>query len=88
MHLLKGSDFWIIVDLKGKIWKISDDFVEQEVVFDFHAGKIMDLALSYDGNAGVTLGEDGSTRLWDYTDKSEVYTKKWLGKGTALSWSP
>lgn len=85
--LIKGDKIWFAVDRKGKIWRISEDFLEQQILLDFHAGKIMDVICSPENNAIVTIGEDGSTRLWDFINRSEIYANPWQGKGMCASWA-
>lgn len=55
---------------------------------EFHAGKIMGLAVSTDHNVAITIGEDSSTRLWDFINHKEIYSSRWIGKGTSIAWSP
>lgn len=86
-NLIKGDKIWFSVDRKGKIWKISEDFLEQHVLLDFHSGKIMDIVTSPECNAAVTIGEDGSTRLWDFINQKEIYATSWHGKGMCVSWA-
>lgn len=86
-NLVKGEHMWLAVDRCGKIWKISEDFLEQNVLMDFHSGKIMDAVCSPECNAVVTIGEDGSTRLWDFINQKEVYTADWHGKGMCVAWA-
>jgi cilia- and flagella-associated protein 44 len=86
-NLVRGDKTWFAVDRKGKIWKISGDFLEQNVLMDFHSGKIMDAAVSAECNALVTIGEDGSTRLWDFINHKEIYSSSWSGKGMCVSWA-
>ena len=88
VDLVKGNKLWLAVDKKGKIWKISEDFLDQESIMDFHAGKVMDVAISPECNAVVTIGEDCTTRLWDFVNKKEMYVRSWVGKGHVVSWVP
>ena len=86
-NLIKGDKLWFSVDRTGKLWKISEDFLEQNILMDFHAGKIMDVVSSPECNAIVTIGEDGSTRLWDFINQKEVYSATWHGKGMCIAWA-
>lgn len=88
MSIVKDQEKWIVVDGKGKLWSISNDFTEHKVLQEYHAGKIMDAVIAPSANALVTIGEDGSTRLWDFIHKREIYQHSWLGKGHCLSWAP
>ena len=86
-NLIKGDKMWFAVDRKGKIWKLSEDFLEQNILLDFHAGKIMDVICSPENNAVVTIGHDGTTRLWDIINRSEIYTSGWQGHALCGSWA-
>jgi WD40 repeat protein len=86
--IVKDAEKWVIVDGKGKLWSVSADFQEQTVLQDYHAGKIMDAVLAPGGNVLVTIGEDGTTRLWDFIHKREIYQQSWVGKGHSLAWAP
>lgn len=88
MTIERSNDFWLIYDANGKIWKLKLPSFEQELVLDTNAGKMMDLCLSNQVNAAVTIGEDGAVRLWDYVNKKETYFREFRGKGTCLEWAP
>ena len=88
LNYIPGETCNLIVDGSGKVWKTSKDFQEQTVFLNFHAGAIEELAVSPQHNISVTLGRDGSTRLWDFINKKEVYQRQWSGKGKCLDWCP
>ncbi len=58
----------MVFDQNGFIWKLKLPNLEQELVMEVNAGKLMDLATSTKVNAAVTIGEDGALRLWDYVN--------------------
>jgi len=88
LNFIPGDAFNVAVDGTGKLWKVAKDFEQESVFMNFHAGAIAELAVSPQHNITVTLGRDGSTRLWDFINKKEVYQRQWSGKGTCLDWSP
>mmetsp|Transcript_13054 Transcript_13054/g.24383 ORF Transcript_13054/g.24383 Transcript_13054/m.24383 type:complete len:1620 (+) Transcript_13054:1554-6413(+) len=88
MSIVKDEEKWIIVDGKGKLWFVSHDFSDQRVLQNYHAGKIMDSIIAPVGNALITIGQDGATRLWDFINKKEIYQQEWVGKGHCLAWAP
>lgn len=47
----------------------------------------MDAYISSECNALVTIGEDGSTRLWDFINQKEIYSYEWHGKGMCIGWA-
>lgn len=48
------------------LWKLANDWQEQEVIMNFHSGVIKDMVVSSDHNVAVTIGEDSTIRAWDF----------------------
>ena len=84
----RASNFWLVYDTHGIIWRLSLPDFEQRIVMETNAGKMMDLCLSNHVNAAVSVGEDGAVRLWVYVNKKETYGRAFRGKGTCLEWAP
>lgn len=88
LSLVMGEECWIALDKKGKLWRISDDYLDHKVILDFHAGPVNDLIVSPDHNVAISIGQDSKTRLWDFVSQKEVYSNSWIGSGTCLAWWP
>jgi hypothetical protein len=59
VSMIKGNDHYLIVDRKGKLWKLMIASMEIIEVMHFHSGKIADMAVSSVQNIAITVGEDG-----------------------------
>jgi hypothetical protein len=46
VNMIKGVDFWLIVDGKGKIWKMKTDTLDITEITHFHSGRINDLVVT------------------------------------------
>lgn len=89
LQLIKqDTDTWLVSDARGKIWSWNLETNESKEILHFHSGALSDLAVSPNRNAAVTLGYDGSMRLWDYLNDAEVYTKRFEGHGMCSDWLP
>jgi len=88
VNILQGPDHWLIQDGKGRIWNLNTETKEYKEVLHFHSGRISDLILNNETNAGISLGSDGAIKLWDYTKSMEVYTRQFTGEGLCIDWMP
>lgn len=66
VNMVRGDEFWLVQDFKGRLWKLNFETLESELVLDFHSGRINDMAISDCGNMCTTVGEDGNIKFWDY----------------------
>lgn len=66
INMVRGKDFWLIQDFKGRLWKLDCESLTSEIILDFHSGRINDMAISDAGNMSVTVGQDGNIKFWDY----------------------
>jgi hypothetical protein len=46
VSMIKGNDHYLIVDRKGKLWKLMIETMEIIEVMHFHSGKICDMVVS------------------------------------------
>ena len=53
-----------------------------------NSGSLNDVSVSDTLNCAVTIGEDGAVRLWDYINRREYYSRKFISEGTCLEWLP
>jgi WD40 repeat protein len=74
-NMMKGNDFWLLQDARGRLWKLMIEDDEYHEIIHYHSGKIMDLAVSTQTNAAITVGVDGSVKLWDYLNLKECYVR-------------
>lgn len=84
MNMVKGNGIWLIQDGKGRLWQLSCDDYSSKVLLNYHSGSINDLALSDAYNMGVTVGQDGTVKVWDYVRNTEYYSKKFIGKSLCV----
>ena len=82
--MVKGIEFWLLADGRGKIWKMMNDTLDITEVTHFHSGKVRDLAMSSQQLLAVTAGEDGQVKLWDFIRDKEHYSRQFVGKATSL----
>ena len=64
--MVKGPDHWLIGDGHGKVWKVHFETMRGEQVLSFQSKRVQDLAIPQAINSSITIGEDGSVRLWDF----------------------
>ena len=89
MTIQRAEIFWIVGDAHGRIWKIElPDFENREIIFNTNSGKIHDLALSPVMNSALTVGQDGSVRLWNYVNNKLFYFRKFPCEATCCEWIP
>lgn len=48
---------------------------ELKVIKTTNSGKFLDVVVAPNMNSSVTIGQDGSVRLWDYVNKAEYYNR-------------
>jgi len=53
-------------------------------LLNYQSGSINDLALSDAYNMGITVGQDGTVKVWDYIRNKEFYSKKFLGQSSCV----
>lgn len=80
------------MDANGRILKVrlsesKHDF-EMETVLDINSGKLNDIIVNPIQNSAVTVGDDGTVRLWDFVYKRQHYFRNFSSKGTCAEWLP
>ena len=88
VNMIKGHDHWLILDGKGKLWKMMMDTMDVVELMHFHSGMVQDLVVSHVQNSAVSIGQDGQVKLWDFIKDKEFYSKRFLGHGTCMDLSP
>ena len=66
VNMVRGDNFWLIQDFKGRLWQLDFETLESKSILDFHSGRINDMAISDCGNMCTTVGQDGNIKFWDY----------------------
>ncbi len=56
------------MDSTAKVWRLSPEGIEQQLILSGHTTHVWDLAFSSDGTWLATGGNDGSARIWDITE--------------------
>jgi WD40 repeat protein len=49
---------------------------------------VQDISIPQAINASITIGEDGSVRLWDFVKDKQFYSKSFIGGGTCVDNMP
>ena len=47
VNMIKGHDHWLILDGKGKLWKMMMDTMDVVELMHFHSGMVQDLVVSH-----------------------------------------
>lgn len=72
INMVRGDNFWLIQDFKGRLWRLDFDTLQSQIVLDFHSGRINDMAISDCGNMCVSVGQDGNIKFWDYVKGESI----------------
>lgn len=88
VNMIKGNDHWLLVDGKGKIWRMKMDTLEVTEIMNFNSGKVTDLVINEKQNSAITVGQDGSVKLWDFIRDKEYYSRKFGGMATCMDLLP
>ena len=75
VNMVRGDNFWLIQDFKGRLWQLDFETLESKSILDFHSGRINDMAISDCGNMCTTVGQDGNIKFWDYV-KGETIAQR------------
>ena len=84
VNMVRGPNFWLVQDFKGRLWKIDFETLKSEIVLDFHSGRINDMAISDCGNMCVTVGQDGNIKFWDYVCGETISQKQFNGNASCV----
>jgi WD40 repeat protein len=90
MCISEHTNFWVVQDAKGKIWKLNPEDNVQDLILETNAGKFNDIASSPINNCVVSAGADGFVRLWDYGNKRQFCARnfKTQSEATCIEWIP
>ena len=84
INMVRGDNFWLIQDFKGRLWKLDFDTLKSEIVLDFHSGRINDMAVSDCGNMCATVGQDGNIKFWDYVKGETLAQRQFNGSANCI----
>lgn len=84
VNMVRGSDFWLLSDARGTMWKLQTGDNTTTKVLEYHSGKITDIAVSDSYNMAVTCAEDGEVKVWDYCRKKFIFSKRFEGKAVCV----
>ena len=79
-----SDSFSLVHDANGLLWHLGTETGAAKKVVDYHAGGIVGCVPSPVSHHVVTAGEDGSVRLYDYTQKKQLYSRR-FGVNTACT---
>jgi len=82
--MVRGENFWLVQDFKGRLWKMNFETLKSEIVLDFHSGRINDMAISDCGNMCCTVGQDGNIKFWDYVKGETLAQKQFNGNANCV----
>jgi WD40 repeat protein len=66
------------------MWKMDIKTNKLDEVFNFHSGRINDMAISDSANFCVSVGQDGNIKFWDYVRRAPIAEKKFGGEGLCV----
>ena len=85
-------DHWLVQDEAGGITKVALDESGRpgasRRLAGFHAGPINGLEVSRVSDHAVTVGQDGTVRVFAYVEKREVYAARFNAPATSLALAP
>lgn len=84
MNMKRGSNFWLIQDARGHLWRVGCADFEAKILMNFHSGAITDMAISDSINIAITVAQDGCIKLWDYVRMKPLYERKFNGKAQCI----
>jgi len=84
INMVRGENFWLVQDFKGRLWKMNFETLKSEIVLDFHSGRINDMAISDCGNMCCTVGQDGNIKFWDYVKGETLAQKQFNGNANCV----
>jgi WD40 repeat protein len=79
---------YLIQDTQGFLFRLDVEKRSPEKILSFHSGGIAGLETSPLTHAILSLGSDGSVRLYDYISKSVVAKSKFSSGGSCLAYVP
>ena len=86
----EDSTFWYAQDSNGAIWKIDLGFSatseDPRKLFNYHAGCINGIECCPISHLFATTADDGSVKVYDYTNFEILCQKKFSNGGTSLRW--
>lgn len=90
--IMTEPDHWLVQDEGGGITKVALDESgrpgESRRLVGFHAGPINGLEVSRVSDHAVTVGQDGTVRVFAYVEKREVYAARFNAPATSLALAP
>ncbi|VDK32890.1 unnamed protein product [Taenia asiatica] len=88
----EGTVYWYCMDANDGIWKLDLSFshtsASPQLILPYHAGAIVDCAVSPKSHLAATLGFDGSIRIFDVPKKATLGFKRFNACGRCLIWAP
>ncbi|KAJ3110143.1 Cilia- and flagella-associated protein 44 [Phlyctochytrium bullatum] len=79
---------YLIQDLQGHLFKLDTKKRSSERIISYHSGSIAAIDASPLGHSLLSLGADGTLRLYDYLTKSTIIRAKYPNNGSALMYLP
>ncbi|KAJ3102122.1 Cilia- and flagella-associated protein 44 [Phlyctochytrium planicorne] len=79
---------YLIQDLQGNLFKLDTKKRASERILSFHSGAIAAIDTSPLAHSLMSLGSDGTLRLYDYLTKSMVLKGKYPNSGCCLQYLP
>ena len=88
VNMISANNKWYIQDANGRIYVMAHDSEIVHEITSFHKGSVNDLVCSPSHNYAISLGQDGTVKVWDYANKSAPYEYRYSGSGTCLEHMP
>lgn len=82
-----GNEF-LVQDMAGNLFKLDAKKRSSEKIISFHSGAITGADLSPLHRCLATLGEDGTLRLHNYSEKTVFSRTKYGAAGSSLTYLP
>ena len=84
INMVRGSNFWLVQDFNGHLWKMDVSSFHTTSVFEFHCGRINDMAISDSANMAVSVSQDGNVKFWDYVRQVSLGHKLFDGEALCV----
>ncbi|RKO93288.1 hypothetical protein BDK51DRAFT_14775, partial [Blyttiomyces helicus] len=88
VRCLGSSHEYLVQDEAGNLFKLDTKKRSTDKILSFHSGAITSIDTSPLAHSLVSLGADGTLRLYDYVSKAACARVKFHGRGTVMSYLP
>lgn len=86
--MVQGTDFWLALDAGGGLWRLDGPTLKPSRMVDCHAGAVTAVGASPTTHVAASAGADGTVRVFDYLNKSQLVSGRYSAPASALIFLP